>query len=110
MLLFASLNVLNLRSDSRKMRLDRDIQHQGVDICSLKETSFHSGDHDVILSRKSDHFSAYCHLFMVKIAGKQFLEGCVFTGDWNVDLDKPNVKPLKYWILSIHSGMSYPGS
>lgn len=44
-----SLNILELRSESRRARLNRDLQHLGVDMYVGQETRFHSGDHDDIL-------------------------------------------------------------
>lgn len=58
-LFIASLNFLRLRSESRKARLDYDLQHLRVHVCALQVTRFHSGDLDVILSSRFDLFSVY---------------------------------------------------
>lgn len=55
----ASLNVRGLRDASRKLRVARDLQRLGVDICCIQETHFIPSDYQGVLLRDFQLYSAH---------------------------------------------------
>ena len=55
----ASVNGRGLRSDSKRAKLLRTLQHLDVNICCLQETHFIPSDYESVLSKDFLLFSAY---------------------------------------------------